>query len=379
MSVPALADPVLITHPNALHQLVEVLSQEPIVAVDTESNSLYAYKEQVCLIQFSTPDTDYLVDPLILVDVSPLAPIFSSPKIEKVFHAAEYDIVCMKRDFGFCFANLFDTMIAARVLGRIKVGLGSILAEEFNVHLEKRFQRADWGQRPLPAKMLSYARLDTHYLIPLRNDLYAKLKTDGRWALAMEDFNRLPKVNTRPNGDNNILPWRINGAHDLNPQGAAVLQELCIYRDDVARTLDRPLFKVMGDKTLLAIAESLPKDYDELGRLPGMSKGQVRRHGKYILKAIQRGLQSKPIYPPRHRRPNSRYLSRVDALRIWRKETARTHGVESDVILPRDLMHIIAKENPEKADNLACLMEDTPARFDRFGVQIIDTLQDFQD
>ncbi len=151
----------VITHAAALRTLANELQRHPIIAVDTESNSLYAYRERVCLIQFSTPLADTLVDPLALDDLTPLAPIFADPKIEKVFHAAEYDLICLKRDFGFEFANLFDTLVAARILGRKHVGLGAILAAEFNVEQDKRFQRANWGARPLPPDHLFYAVQDT--------------------------------------------------------------------------------------------------------------------------------------------------------------------------------------------------------------------------
>jgi len=168
-----------ITQPAALEKLARRLARHSILGVDTESNSLFAYREQVCLIQFSTSDEDALVDPLALDDLSPLADIFASPKIEKIFHAAEYDLICLKRDFGFSFANLFDTMVAARILGWEEIGLGSILKAEFDVQLDKRFQRANWGKRPLAAELINYASRDTHYLIPLRDRLWSDLQRQG--------------------------------------------------------------------------------------------------------------------------------------------------------------------------------------------------------
>ena len=165
-----------ITKQVELKHLAHILANHNILAVDTESNSLFAYREQVCLIQFSTPEADYLVDPLTLSDLSPLGPIFADTRIQKVFHAAEYDLLCLKRDFGFNFNNLFDTMLAARILGRKEVGLGSILEEEFDLQVDKRHQRANWGQRPLPGYLLDYARQDTHFLIPVRDMLEGQLK-----------------------------------------------------------------------------------------------------------------------------------------------------------------------------------------------------------
>lgn len=376
-----LPPPQLITEPQELEDLAQTLADQPVIAVDTESNSLYAYQEQVCLIQFSTPEKDYLVDPLAIGDLSALEPIFASEKIEKIFHAAEYDLICLERDFCFEFANLFDTMLAARILGRNAIGLGSMLENEFGVHLNKRYQRADWGRRPLPPEMLSYARLDTHYLIPLRDRLQVELQDEKLWPLAQEDFHRLTQINGRNgNGHHNdkepAMCWKVKGAYDLDGQQAAVLQELCRYRDHKARNLDRPLFKVINDRTLLAIAQEQPKRISELKRIPGMSKRQIERHGKALLAAVQRGLKNDPIRPPRSPRPDEDYVERVERLRRWRKGAAQKMGVNSDVVLPRDLMLSLAQDNPNQMDDLQQTLQDVPWRVRHFGTQILNVLSD---
>ena len=376
MMIENLPDPVLIRRPQALEKLVETLCREAVVAVDTESNSLYAYQEQVCLLQFSTPGEDYLVDPLALEDLSPLGPLFASPKVEKIFHAAEYDLICLKRDFDFEFNNLFDTMVAARILGREAVGLGSMLEAEFGVQLEKRYQRANWGQRPLPPHLLAYARLDTHFLIPLRNRLRKELQEQKLWRLAQEDFKRMTEVvlNGRASEDRSANCWRVSGAYDLEPQQAAVLMELCAYREKVARAINRPTFKVINDRTLLAIAMEAPRNFKELGLLPGMTRRQVERHGKALLAAIQRGMEREPVYPPRSPRPSEQFLERVEALRRWRKQAAEEMGVKSDVIMPRDLLYTIAEHNPRKVEELARILRGVPWRMERFGEEIMDVL-----
>ena len=172
--------PSFIHQPAGLDALAKTLLAESCIAVDTESNSLYAYREQVCLIQFSTRERDYLVDPLALDDLSPLREVFCNPGVEKVFHAAEYDLICLRRDFGFEFAHIFDTMVAGRILGRDEVGLGAMLLKEFDVQVDKRHQRANWGQRPLPDYLLDYAQYDTHFLIQLRERLSRELEEMGR-------------------------------------------------------------------------------------------------------------------------------------------------------------------------------------------------------
>jgi len=359
----------LITNATALRSLANELQRHPIIAVDTESNSLYAYRERVCLIQFSTPQADMLVDPLALDDLTPLAPFFANPKIEKVFHAAEYDLICLKRDYGFEFANLFDTLVAARILGRKHVGLGSILAAEFNVEQDKRFQRANWGSRPLTPDQLNYAVQDTRYLIPLRQRLAEQLKQAGFWELAQEDFSRACLIENHLLEEEDLW-WRVPHANELTPQQAAVLQELLNYRDEMARSMNRPRFKVIGGQTLHAIAQNCPGRMDDLRRLPGMTPPQLRRHGRAILTAVQRGLDRDPLYPPRQVRPDERYLLRLDTLRNWRKQVARSMGVESDVVLPKDLMQMLAEKDPRNHSAVAEVLAASPYRLSRFGAQL---------
>jgi ribonuclease D len=372
MPVPELSQPI--TKPGGLKQLASILADQPILAVDTESNSLFAYHEQVCLIQFSTREADYLVDPLTLGDLSILAPIFADVTIQKIFHAAEYDILCLKRDFGFKFTNLFDTMLAARFVGRKEVGLGAILEAEFNIQVDKRHQRANWGQRPLPGYLLEYASQDTHYLIPLQEILQHQLEEKQLLPLAQEDFKRLCHVEINPeNGKSDC--WRVNGIHKLSPQQAAVLQELCRYRDEVARQRNRPLFKVISDHTLYDIASSLPANQEQLENVPGMTNHQMDRHGKALLQAVQRGLQAKPIHPPRNVRPDDRFLARVEALKQWRKQKAQGLEVESDIILPRDLLHQLAAKNPLEMDELSECLAEVPWRRERYGAEILVVLR----
>ena len=182
---------VWIDQPQHLRHAAEELASQQILAIDTESNSLYAYQEQVCLVQISTRLKDYLIDARALPDLSPLAEIFNSDRILKVFHAAEYDLICLFRDYGFRFNFIFDTMLAARILGFQHVGLGALLEKYFGVQMNKKYQRADWGKRPLKPEMLEYARQDSHYLIALQEQLRAELVAADLLDLAVEDFTRL--------------------------------------------------------------------------------------------------------------------------------------------------------------------------------------------
>jgi ribonuclease D len=373
MSLPTSA-PILVETPSALQRLAEVLAREPQLAVDTEANSLHAYHERVCLIQFSTPEADYLVDPLALDDLTYLGPIFADPKIEKIFHAAEYDVLGLQRDFYFTFANLFDTMLAARILGYKQVGLGSLLAEKFQIEVDKHNQKADWGQRPLTAGLVDYARLDTHYLIELRNLLESELREKGRWELACEDFTRACFVNTSVNPRAARGRWeRVDGRQELNPRQQTILNELCLSREKIAERLNRPVFKVLDDRFLLKVAEATPKTLDELIRL-GISERQLHRFGKSMLEAVERGHRLPLVQATELERVSDAVLNRLNRLKSWRKVKAEALGVESDVILPRYYMSALAEKNPRGPEALSKILEESPWRLEHFGPEILNAL-----
>jgi ribonuclease D len=374
MAHSTLPKPLLIETNSDLLNTVKELRTKPKIAVDTESNSLFAYKEQVCLIQISTPITDYLLDPLCVTDLQPLAAIMEDEKIEKVFHAAEYDILCLKRDFGFKFGNIFDTRVAMRTLGIVRTGLGNVLEDQFDVKVNKKWQRANWGQRPLPPKLLDYARMDTHYLLPLRDRLAQRLIEEHRWDEAKEEWERLAMYEP---GESNIDTdrfWKINGARRLNPQQAAVLRELFLYREDQASRQDRPPFKVIGDKTLLEIAREMPSSSESLVDLPGMTTGQIRRHGSSLLSAVERGNEAPPPSRPKKERLKEPMASRYKKLHNWRKMKAGSRKVESDVILPRDIVWEISLATPQNLDELHELMKPLEWRFRTYGEEILQLL-----
>ncbi len=371
-----LPPPQWIATPAALRRMLQDLLARKQIAVDTESNGLHAYQEQVCLIQFSTGEIDYLVDPLAMEDLSPLGAVFANPEIEIIFHAAEYDILCLKRDFGFRFTRLFDTMAAARILGKKEIGLGAILEHEFNVRLDKRYQRANWARRPLPEVMQAYARLDSHYLIELRNCLHAELEAKNLLPLAAEDFNRLANIPAAPLDAEKAPWWKVAGTAALEPEQAAMLQALCAWRDRQARFANLPVFRILSDETLAAIAQAAPQSLEDLAAVPGFSAAAFDRYGLGVLEALEQGRKMRPVYPTRNtKRPSQAYLRRVEQLRKWRKEVGHGLGVESDVVLPRDLLEALSAANPRTPGELAEVMADYPWRLERFGLQILQALE----
>jgi ribonuclease D len=369
--------PVVVTSPPQLAALLDHLAGQPAIAVDTESNSLYAYQEQVCLIQCSIPGLDYVVDPLAGLDLSPLARFFADPGVQKVFHAAEYDVMCLKRDFQFRFANLFDTMWAARILGWPRVGLGDVLKDTFGVKTNKRYQRYNWGKRPLEPEALAYALLDTHYLLPLCHLQADALVQKGCWDEAREVFDQIAATPAMHHVFNPEDFRRIKGAFDLTGREQAILRELAIWRDSEARRRDRPPFKVLNDRTLLELTQARPRTREDLNGLPGLKPYHVRRYGGHLLRAVRQGMRAQPPQPPppplRH---SEAEVARFQALRAWRKRVAAERGVDADVIVGNAALWALAEQNPRTLEDLSHIEGLGPWRHSTYGMAILEVLAD---
>lgn len=371
------APPTLIAGSQGLDAFMEAASRTNVVSVDTESNSLFVYYPQVCLIQISLPDADYVIDPLAF-DVTPLGDLFADPSCEKIFHAAENDILGLKRDFGFDFANIFDTMMAARILGWPQAGLAAILAEQFDVTLDKSLQRTNWGLRPLQRDQLAYAQLDTHYLLPLKNQQTEDLLRAERLAEAQENFARLETLEWvekqfDPNGF-----WHLDGARTLSSRELAVLRELFLFREEQAQRENRPPFKIIDQQVLLTLTRQQPDNLAALRQIRGLSAPQIRFYGGGILDAIESGRVAPPPVPPRrpatNGRPDANTLTRYEALRNWRKETAQQRGVDPDIVLTNDQLMVIARYAPTSLDSLAATKIFGPWKLEAYGPAILRVL-----
>lgn len=367
----------LITTPEQWAKCLDKLQVEPRLAVDLEANSMFAYRERVCLIQVSTPQQDFILDPLAPLNLEPFGEILADPGVEKIFHAAEYDLILMKRQYDWEVNNLFDTMWATRILGYQRYGLASLLEQFFNVRLNKRYQKSNWCQRPLTPEQLSYACYDTHFLFSLRDKLAAEIEAKGYLEEAEEIFSEHTRVKISDNGFKPDSFWNINGVHDLTRQEQAVLKALNIYRNQEAKRRDQPLFKIFSDRTLLEITHRSPRSMAELSTVHGMSRGQIRRYGRRILEIIRYARSEKPpVMPQRPKRASDSVLSRYERLHTWRKNRARARGVESDVIISRNALWELANNNPQTGEELGQLDSIGAWRCRTYGPEILQLLHD---
>ncbi len=365
---------LVIRDADGLRSLAAALRGSPRAGVDTESNSLHAYRERVCLLQISAPEQDYLVDPLAVPDLSALKDFFEDRTVEKIFHAAEYDLLCLRRDFGFRVQGLFDTHAASRSLGCKECGLSALLEREFGITLDKPMQRANWGQRPLSDRMLEYARLDTHYLPALRDRLADQITAAGYWGELRDEFLRLERIpDLEPSGPECNPFWRLRGVYELHPPQRAILLALHEWREREAERIDRPPFHVLSGELMIRLAQTAPASLEALAKC-GLPERIVLRRGKTILQTIEHGRKRKPPVPERNCGMNDRAQARLEAVRKWRKRRAEARGVESDVILCRDAMFQIARTAPATLQALGEIPGVGPYRLSVYGEEILAAL-----
>ncbi len=345
------------------------------LAFDLESNSMYAYRESICLIQVSTRTQDYIIDPYAPVDIAPLEEIFVNTAVEKIFHAGEYDLMLLQNERGWVVNNLFDTMWAARILGYDKIGLANMLDALFDLKLDKRFQRTNWGRRPLRDAELAYAQRDTHYLFDLRDRLAADLQAQGCWVEAQELFQDQTIITPRDNGFDPDGFWSLPGVRELSRPQRAVLKELYLLRDEIAAQQDLPVFKVIHNNALVALAAQEPTHPQDLHTVSGLSRRQIQHNGRRILRAVAKGLKAPPPKrPPSPPKPPDAVLSCYDTLHRWRKERGLERGVESDVIASRDALWSMAEHRPTTIDELARLNVFGPWRLAEYGPELLEVI-----
>lgn len=365
-----------ITDPAVLSQRMHELTGASILALDTEASSFHRYRERVCLVQLSTRENTYLIDPLAIADLAPLGTLLARKEMEVVIHDADYDLRILAKHHGIRVENVFDTLVAAELLNEPEIGLAALLGKYQGVHVDKKFQKADWSKRPLPADMLAYAAGDTSHLIALRDVLKDQLIAKGRWEWAMEEFELLTDApfNLTVNEEPAFL--RVKGAKLLKPHQLAVLREVYEWREKVAEKLDRAAFMVAGNEVLLQLATDPPTDHSELAARKGIGERVLERHGKNILAAVKRGVDlPKEEWPrvPKAKRwdRDDDYEERVKRLKQVRDRLTAEHDLRPGIVAANALLSEIARTRPGDEMALAALPGIRNYQVRHFGAALL--------
>jgi ribonuclease D len=371
--------PRWIRMPADLAALAESLRGAAAVAIDTEADSLHHYPGKLCLVQIADDrGRAHLVDPLALPTLAPLGALCADPGIVKVLHAADNDLVFLKR-LGFTIGSLFDTALAARFLGVRALSLDALLEHYVGVLPVKSRQKDDWSRRPLSPAQEAYALNDVLHLIALRARLVEELRAKGRDAWVEEECASLASQSVTGKIADPEAYLKLKGAKDLDPRGRAVLRELHRAREGLALDLDRPPFMIVSHETLVALAARRPREPEEILEVPGCSSRVVARVGRVILEAVARGEAAPdPELPSRlaTQRPHvpAAVRRRADALRTWRGGAARQLGLDPGVAFPQRLIDRLAADPPRDLAALERVEGVRHWRVKLFGLDLLKTL-----
>jgi ribonuclease D len=361
--------------------MLAVLNGTARLAIDIEADSLYHYFEKVCLIQISTDTDTFVLDPLAVRDLQALGPILSNPAVEKVFHAASYDVFCLHRDYGFSFSHVFDTHIAAQLLGYEQLGLSYLMERLLGIMHSKRRQRDDWSRRPLEPEQLIYAAMDTHHLLHLRDLLETELQERKRLSWALEEFQAISSVEELQEREFDPQGFRkIKGNRNLTLQEQAALRALYRLRDQFARQLDVPPFKVMNNSVLLDLVQSPPRSARDLFHRPGISRRVARKFASDIHRTIEQARAEGPSsleLPARNhwKPPAVTERVRLENLKRWRQEKAKELGLHVGVVFPGSFLEMLASYPPPDLPALEKVAGIRQWRCAEFGREILELLQ----
>jgi len=357
----------VITGAGQLASLIEQIESTSRVAVDTEADSLHSYREKLCLLQISVPGSaatgivdaggdqldlevgldhrsrsrDYIVDPLADIDLEPLRRALEPREI--VLHGADYDLRMLRRGLNLVTTRIFDTLIAARLLGIREFSLAALLKRYFGLELLKGSQKANWARRPLPERMAEYAINDVHYLLPLAQKLEAELDRCGRRQWLCQSCQRAIEQAAEARTRSRDERWRIRGSGSLNGCSAAVLRALWQWREKEAETADRPPFHILRNEELLKAAVKFTS-----GSVPEFKHFSPRRRQAFRAAGQSALAEPESVWPVSRRRfvtrPNSERVHRAEELGRRRNKAAEEFGLEPSFIAPRSTLEAIAAE-----------------------------------
>lgn len=341
--------------PNTVSRWISSIGGSKLVAIDTEGASFHRFVDRIYLLQISTREKTAVIDPLPIGVPKELGALVEDPTVEIVFHDADYDLRLLQQDYGWQIRNVFDTRVAAQLMGIRAFGLAALLERYFGLKLDKKHQRADWSMRPLTKDMLDYAALDTMYLPELRDRLKEALEGAGRWTWAREEFTRLEGTRWE-SGDDGTAFMRMKGTRDLNRRELAVLRELVTWRNAVASEHDRATFRIIGNEPLFEIVKTLPRDRATLGVVKGMPRGILESRGSELIAAIERGLAVPEADLPRFPRAarwdrDPDFDVRVNALKTARDAVGEKLDLDPGVLCARERLEAVARARPESLED----------------------------
>ncbi|MFL5593266.1 MAG: ribonuclease D [Gemmatimonadaceae bacterium] len=364
--------------PSDVDRFLDEISDVRELALDTEGASFHRFLDRIYLLQISTRDRGVIIDPLPIASPAKLGALLQSNDVEVVFHDADYDLRLLHQDYGWHVTNIFDTRIAAQLLGIKSFGLAALLEQFFDVKLDKKHQRADWSMRPLTPDMLEYAAQDTRYLLPLRDHMKGELERRGRLHWAAEEFARLE--GTRWEAEEEMESFlRLKGARDLTRRELAVLREVANWRDTIAAQLDRATFRVMGNEVLFELARRTPRSVSELSAIKGMPKGMVERAGSDIVDAIRRGMEAPeaelPKFPRGLRWNKDRdFDERVGRLKSVRDAAAIRLELDPGVLCSRERLENVARSGARSVEELTSVPDLRRWQIEEMGREFVQAL-----
>jgi ribonuclease D len=366
--------------PAEIDSFLQSISGVKELALDTEGASFHRFLDRIYLVQVSTREKSAIIDPLPIGAPAGLGRLLVSKDVEVVFHDADYDLRLLHQDYGWHVTNIFDTRIAAQLLGIKSFGLAALLEQYFGVKLDKKHQRADWSMRPLTADMLDYAAQDTRFLLQLKDQMKAELERRGRLEWATEEFARLE--GTRWDAEESMEGFlRLKGARDLTRRELAVLREVANWRDTVAAQLDRATFRVMGNEVLFELARLAPRSVSELSAIKGMPKGMIERGGADIVAAVRRGMEAPeaelPKFPKGLRWNKDRdFDNRVNRLKAVRDAAATRLELDPGVLCSRERLESIARSDAKKVDDLSAVPDLRRWQIKEMGAGFVGALSE---
>ncbi len=335
-----------------LAAFLPVVNSAAWLAIDTEADSLHAYPEKVCLIQISTAAGDRLVDPLADMDINPFLDALAGREL--IFHAADYDLRLLRKHHEFTPSVIFDTMLAARLLGERQFGLGALVEKFLGVKLDKGPQKADWAQRPLTQRMLDYARNDTKFLKTLEEKLRAELIAKGRLAWHEEACARLIAECAQPPAVDPDDVWRIKGSTFLEAPALAVLRELWHWREREAVAASRPPFFVLSHEKMVEISAAVAERKPVEHLIPPRMHPRRKENLMETVIAAQAVPAEKFPEKIRHRsqRPTEAEFRRFRELEKIRDRHAHELQLDPTLIAPKSVLGDLARDWDKYAPEL---------------------------